>query len=382
MSSALDAHVVVARDGFALDVELSVPAGGVVAVMGPSGAGKSTLLGALAGLVRPSGGSIRVGDRVVDDAGRRRAHVEPMRRDVVLLGQEPRLFPHLTAAANVAFALRAGGAGRTQAREEATAWLDRVGLAGMEARRPVALSGGQQQRVALARALAAAPAAILLDEPLSSLDAETAAGIRVVVAEQLAATRTTAVVVTHDAVDAVALADRLVIVERGAVTQRGAVRDVLARPATRFAAAVAGVDRLEGVARRGAWACGAATIQPVDAASVAVAAREGAPLVAIVPPGAVRVQPVDASDAREAAASPGGFDVWLARVARLESTLGGVRVVTSSAHGGATVSAELPAADAAELRLAPGASVEVWVERRLVRLLAGDGYGAADAADC
>ncbi|SDH97216.1 molybdate transport system ATP-binding protein [Agrococcus jejuensis] len=361
-AAALDAHVVVARREFTLDAAIRVDAGEVVAVMGPSGAGKSTLLGALAGLVRPTGGRIRLGDAVLDD-GTRRGHVAPMHRGVVLLGQDPRLFPHLTALENVAFALHVGGSRGARARADAATWLERVGLGGAGDRRPDRLSGGQQQRVALARALAAAPQALLLDEPLTSLDPETAADIRSVLAEQVRATGSTTVVVTHDAIDAVTLADRLVVVEGGRIVQQGAVRVVLGAPATRFAAAIAGVNRLEGVARGGGWAsaAGDVALPAVDGARVDAAVQEGQPLVAVFAPSAVDVRTrVDAS-ADDASA-------WPARVARLEATLGGVRVV-ADAHG-QLVSAELAVSHAADLGLAPGVAVTLSVDPRAVRLLA------------
>jgi molybdate transport system ATP-binding protein len=253
---ALDARVVVARHGFVLDAEVAAEPGEVVAVMGPSGAGKSTLLGALAGLVPLREGHVRLGGRVLDAAPARRAHVTPAKRGVVLLGQDPRLFPHLTAAENVAFGLLARRVGRAAARAEAEEWLARVGLAGTGDRRPAQLSGGQQQRVAIARALATAPSALLLDEPLTSLDTETAADIRQMIRDQLVATRTTAVVATHDAVDSVSLADRLVVVEAGRVTQAGPVRDVLAAPASRFIAAVSGLNRVVGSVDSGSWRSG------------------------------------------------------------------------------------------------------------------------------
>ena len=126
----------------------------------------------------------------------------------------------------------------------------------MGARRPAELSGGQQQRVAIARALATAPAALLLDEPLTSLDTETAADLRAMLREQLSATHTTAVVATHDAVDSVSLADALVVVEEGRVTQAGRVRDVLRAPASRFVAAVSGLNRVVGTVEGGRWSSG------------------------------------------------------------------------------------------------------------------------------
>ena len=241
--TALAAHVVVRRHGFDLDARIDAAPGETVAVMGPSGAGKSTLLAAIAGLARLDGGSVRLGETIVAGEG---VHVPPDRRGVVLLGQDARLFPHLSARENVAFGPRAKGADKATARRDADDWLARVGLEGAGARHPDRLSGGQQQRVALARALAASPRVLLLDEPLTSLDVETAADVRALLRSQLAATRATAVVVSHDATDAAALADRLVVIEAGRVVQDGRVDDVLGTPATRFIAAVAAAHRWGG----------------------------------------------------------------------------------------------------------------------------------------
>ncbi|MCV7193481.1 ATP-binding cassette domain-containing protein [Mycolicibacterium brumae] len=231
MSTALDAHVVVELAG--LDVRLRAAAGEVVAVMGPSGAGKTMLLETIAGLNRLDDGRITLGETVLADAGR---HTPPSRRAVGLLGQDALLFPHMSAAENIAFAARSAELDRVGARRVAEDWLDRVGLGGLGARRPDQLSGGQRQRVALARALAARPALLLLDEPFSSLDVEAAATLRQTIAGQLGGTTT--VLVSHGVADAAALADRLVILEAGRITQDGPVAEVLAMPATRFAEAV------------------------------------------------------------------------------------------------------------------------------------------------
>ncbi|QAY60552.1 ATP-binding cassette domain-containing protein [Microbacterium protaetiae] len=236
--ATLDAHVRVDRGRYVLDAQLHVDAGEVVAVMGPSGAGKSTLFGAVAGFVPLTQGSVQLDGQTVDAASG--PHVEPRHRGVVLLGQEPRLFPHLSARENIAFGPRARGAARAAARGDADTWLERVGLGGLGGRRPAELSGGQQQRVALARALATAPRVLLLDEPLTSLDPETAGEIRTLLSRQIADTGTTAIVATHDAADAASLATRLVVLEAGQVTQVGAVHAVLDAPATPFVTVIAG----------------------------------------------------------------------------------------------------------------------------------------------
>lgn len=244
-AAALEAHIVVSRSRFTVDVDLAVPAGGTLAIMGPSGAGKSTLLQALAGLIRLDAGEIRLGEDVVSRA-RPALHRDPAERGIALLGQDPHLFPHLSVRENIAFGPRARGVAVRAARSTAEAWLERVGLAGTGDLAPAALSGGQQQRVALARALAVEPRLLLLDEPLTSLDVATAAEIRVLLGAELARTGVTAVVVSHDAADAVGIAERLVIVEDGALVQEGGVEEVLTSPRSRFAAAVAAAHRFGG----------------------------------------------------------------------------------------------------------------------------------------
>lgn len=361
----LDARVVVDRPGFRLDAAVHAEPGETVAVMGPSGAGKSTLLGVLAGLVELGEGHVRLGDRLLDRAPRPRVRTTPSRRGIVLLAQEPRLFPHLTAHENIAFGLRVHGAPKEVAGGEADEWLWRVGLAGMGARRPAELSGGQQQRVALARALATSPAVILLDEPLTSLDTETAGDVRALLHEQLVATRTTAVVATHDAVDAVALAHTLVVLEEGRVTQSGPVRAVLASPASRFSAAVAGVNRVVGTLRSGRWEQGPLILEGAGAASLPAEGRE---VAAVFRPSSVEIETVAAdswtSALRLEPAGPREGE-WLARVTRLEHTPAGVRVRTSEPE----VAIDLPADRAAELALAPGVPVRLRLAASDVRLV-------------
>ena len=235
--SALHAEVVVDRGAFRLAVRVNAAPGEIVAVMGPSGAGKSTLFDAIAGFTALDDGEVRLDGRSVDAASG--PHLPPHSRSIVLLGQEPRLFPHLSARENVAFGPRARGVSRHTARTQADTWLRRVDLPDAGERRPARLSGGQQQRVALARALAIRPKLLLLDEPLTALDPGTAADIRALLRDQLAATGTTTLVATHAAVDAAALAARLIVLENGAVTQEGVVAEVLHRPATPFVSTIA-----------------------------------------------------------------------------------------------------------------------------------------------
>lgn len=346
---ALRAHVVVAREHFAVDVNVEVAAGESVAIMGPSGAGKSTLLQALAGLLPLTAGAISIGGRVVDRIAAPQVHTAPMDRGVVLLGQDARLFPHLSARENVAFGPRAGGIARRSAQASADEWLTRVGLPGAGDRMPRELSGGERQRVAVARALAASPRAVLLDEPLVALDTETAGEIRNMLRDQLAGTTTVAV--THDATDAIALAERLVVIESGRVTQVGPVREVLTTPASGFVAAIAGLNRIVGVVRDGAWHGDGMTLPHTSAGGSAIATPDGTTLAALFRPEDVRIVGDEAATAHS----------WRTVVRSLEPTLSGMRVYTTECK------IDVPLTDAA--MLVPGMTVRLQIDPAALRFV-------------
>ncbi|HYI62333.1 MAG TPA: ABC transporter ATP-binding protein [Acidimicrobiales bacterium] len=202
-------------------VDLDVPGGSLTAVLGPSGCGKTTLLRILAGFDQPDGGTITFDGEEVSRPGRA---VPPERRRVGIVPQEGALFPHLDVAANVAFGLRGQRGSRV------AEVLELVGLAGFERRRPHELSGGQQQRVALARALAPRPAVVLLDEPFTALDASLRDALRRQVAATLKAAGTTAVLVTHDQGEALAMAGHLAVMREGRIVQAGPPSEVYHRP--------------------------------------------------------------------------------------------------------------------------------------------------------
>jgi molybdate transport system ATP-binding protein len=228
-----------------LSVALDAADGETIAVLGPNGAGKSTLLRALAGLVPLDRGQVRIDDTTMDDpaAG---TFVVPERRSVGFVFQDYLLFPHLTVLENVAFGLRSRGASRADARRRAHAWLARVGLDDRAGARPGSLSGGQQQRVALARALVTEPRLVLLDEPLAALDAGTRTELRRDLRAHLASFGGARVLVTHELLDAVALADRLVVLEDGRVAQDGSVDEVTRQPRSRYVADLVGVNLFRG----------------------------------------------------------------------------------------------------------------------------------------
>ncbi len=219
-----------------LDADLEAAPGQVVAVIGPNGAGKTTLLRALAGLVAMDGS--------VEVAGE--SWTSPPRlvreRRLGYVFQDQSLFPHLSALDNVAFGLRARGTARRDADAAARTWLERFGLGDLAGRRPRELSGGQAQRVAIARALAPAPALLLLDEPFAGLDVGVAASLRVELARHLAEYDGIVLLVTHDAIDALTLADRVLVLDEGTVAQTGTPQDVAARPRTDHVARLVGLN--------------------------------------------------------------------------------------------------------------------------------------------
>ena len=215
------------------ELRLSLAVGSTVALIGPSGSGKSTALNAIAGLVKPSAGSIRCDDETWSDAAAG-IFLRPEERRVGLVFQDYALFPHLTVRQNIEYARR----------NAADEYLDRFGIGHLERARPGDLSGGERQRVALARALAREPAILLLDEPLSALDAHTKIDVRAELQQLLAGLEIPTLLVTHDFEDAAALAGRVGVLVEGRLRQTGSPTDLVAQPADPFVASFTGANLL------------------------------------------------------------------------------------------------------------------------------------------
>jgi molybdate transport system ATP-binding protein len=235
----------VRRGGFTLAVSLEAAPGEVLGLLGPNGAGKSTLLSAVAGLTPVSAGRITLAGQMMDDADTG-TFVEASGRPVGFVFQNYRLFPYLTVTENVAFSPRARGRGKRAARLAASHWLGRLGLADLADRKPGQLSGGQAQRVALARALAGEPALLLLDEPLSALDAGTRLDVQAELKRHLADFTGPCLLVTHDPLEALVLADRLIVLEGGRIVQEGTPERIARQPATDYVAKLVGLNLYAG----------------------------------------------------------------------------------------------------------------------------------------
>lgn len=220
------------------ELELTLDVGGTVALVGPSGAGKSSVLRAVAGLVRPTTGRIALGNDVWLDSARR-IFLEPDERRVGLLFQDYALFPHMSVRRNIEYA----------GRHRADAYLERFQISHLADVRPTELSGGERQRVALARALARDPAVLLLDEPLSALDAHTKSGVRAELQRLLRELGLPAILVTHDFEDAAALADRVGVLVDGKLRQVASPQELVSRPRDAFVASFTGANLLHGNAR-------------------------------------------------------------------------------------------------------------------------------------
>ena len=335
---------------------LHVEPGRILALVGPNGAGKSTTLDLLTGLLRPTRGRLDLGDDVLCDTARG-IDVPTHRRRVALLGQDPLLFPHLDVLANIAFGPRSQGVPGREARTHARGWAERVDVAELLRRRPAQLSGGQAARVALARALAGAPRAVLLDEPFAALDVDVAPAMRRIVADALAASDVPAVLVTHDLLDVVALADEVAVVENGRIVESGATVEVLRAPVSAFAAALAGVDHARGTVREdGILRTPAGLLvrgmseEPltVGAAAVTVWSPAAVALYASVPSGSPR-------------------NVWPGVVRDLADR-GGVVRVRVALDRETTIAADLSPAAVADLVLAPGSAVQAVVKAQEIRL--------------
>lgn len=237
MGLRADLHV--RRGAFEVRTRIDADDGATVALLGPNGAGKSTVLEALAGVVPLTGGAIVVDDAAIDGS-------PPERRPIGISFQDPVLFPTMSVLENVAFPLRARGVARSLARDRAGALLRELVRGVDPDARPSSLSGGQAQRVALARALIAEPRLLLLDEPLSAVDVHARAELRILLREVIARFRGVTVLVAHDPVDALTLADQVVILEDGRTTQTGTPEEIRAAPATSYAAELVGVNLFVG----------------------------------------------------------------------------------------------------------------------------------------
>jgi len=240
--SGLRADLRLDRGEFSVEVQLEAPAG-VSALLGPNGSGKTTVLLALAGLLRADRADVEVGGRAWSGPG---VDLPPERRSVGLVLADPVLFGHLSLLDNVAFGPRSRGMPRRTARERAQEELERVGLGDLVSRRPGQVSSGQAQRAALARALATDPEVLLLDEPLSALDPQTRSRTRSDLATRLRDYPGVTLLTTHDPLDALTLADRLLFLEDGRITQTGTPGEVVARPRTAYVASLVGLNLLRG----------------------------------------------------------------------------------------------------------------------------------------
>ncbi|MBG6239332.1 molybdate transport system ATP-binding protein [Mycetocola sp. CAN_C7] len=325
------------------EMELTVEEGETIAILGPNGAGKSTLLQLIAGLLKPDSGRATLNDRMLFDvmpSGRER-WLAPHERGISLLAQDALLFPHLNAIDNVAFGPRSAGASRSDARDRARTWLDRVEATDLAGRKPAQLSGGQAQRVAVARALASEPALLLLDEPMAALDVSVAPAMRRMLRHVLHGR--TAIIVTHDVLDAFTLADRVVVLDDGRIVDVGPTRTVLDRPATPFAAELAALNLLVGIpAGGGVLTDSGHRVTTSSTRPAAASARIG-----------VAVRPTDVTvRVREPEAHRTGENVLAGMVTDLELRGDVIRVRS------AELAADLHPRTVAELNLEPG--MRVW----------------------
>jgi molybdate transport system ATP-binding protein len=336
-----------------LDLTVAVTPGECLAVAGPSGAGKTSLLRVAAGLLRPEHGLVEAGDETWLDT-RRGVDLPPERRRCGYLFQEYALFPHLSAWQNVAYPLR--GSDR---RQRAAALLDRFGMGALADARPGTLSGGERQRVALARALAREPDVLLLDEPLSALDARTRAGAVRELGALLRDADVPAVLVTHDFAEAAALGDRVAIVDAGRMLQEGTPSELAAAPRSAFVADFTGAVVLTGTARGGAD--GLTHVDLDGGGAVTSTDRAEGPVAVSVYPWEIAIEP--------AGEAPHGSTQNRLAAEVLSVTVVGNRVRLGLA-GPQPLAAEITRASAEALGLRPGVRVTASWKAAATRVVA------------
>ncbi|MER2133141.1 MAG: ABC transporter ATP-binding protein [Arthrobacter sp.] len=344
-----------------VDVAFEIGDGETVALLGPNGAGKSTVIAVVAGLVQAHSGHAQLnGTTLFSFSNGKGVSLPSYRRGTSLLAQEALLFPHLSAEENVAFGPRSTGTSRKAARVAARRWLAETDASALASKRPGELSGGQAQRVALARALAAEPDLLLLDEPMAALDVETVPLMRRLLKRVLAGR--SALVVTHDVLDALTLADRVLVMQEGRIVESGPPDEVLRRPQTPFTASLAGLNLLRGTVSGGRLVtAGGLQFTVPDAGA---AAKAGGALLAVFPPSAVAVR----RPAESSTADP-GREILNVTVTDLEPQGDRIRV------RGAGLAADISPAAAAELSLGVGEQAEFLLDTSAVT-----SYPAAAAA--
>lgn len=339
---SLDARLRLERGAVTIDAAIATDTGRVIALLGPNGAGKSSIVEALAGLLQIDAGHVYVdGDVWVDTD--RAVDVPARGRDVGVMFQGLRLLPWLDALDNVAYPLRRRGVKKHEARKKAAGMLAAVGLERQARIKPNDLSGGEAQRVAVARALVVEPALLLLDEPLSDVDVTARGEIRHLLRDHLKSFGGTTVLVTHDHLDAAALADEVVVLENGHVTQSGSFEDLAARPRSRYVADLRGTNLYEG---RG-------SARSVEIGAITLTVGDDAPRDAFV---AIDPRAV-ALHLDEPKGSP--RNAWLLQIARIEPTHRAMRV---SMTGPLDLVAEVTEESVNELGLAAGDNVWATVK--------------------
>ena len=337
---SLDASIRLTLGPLDLDMVFTVEEGEVVALLGPNGAGKTTLLRAVAGLVPFHDGHVRLDGKMLEDTATHE-YLPTERRPIGFVFQDYLLFPHLNVQENVAFGLRSRGMSRKAAAEKAAQWLDRVGLKRYAGSKPSELSGGQRQRVALARALAPDPRLLLLDEPLAALDVTTRAEVRRDLKRHLDSFEGIRLVVTHDPLEAVALADRLIVMENGHLVQTGTAAEVTEHPRSQYVADLVGVNLLRGEADHG-------SVKLAGGHVVAAAGAELGDVFAVVHPRAVSIHRIHPEGSPR--------NVWFGRATSIELLENRVRV---RVDGEVPLVAEVTPAALKELNLVEGG--EVWL---------------------